>query len=312
MAAPETGMSSNPMISNQTIGGHQVSDQVLTAVRDASRRTGTDFSYMMAKAAQESGFRPDARAATSSATGLYQFIDSTWLSMVKSHGREHGLGTYARHIVEQANGTHYVPDASMRQEILELRKNPRINALMAGEFAQANRSHLERHVGGRVGASELYLAHFLGAGGATTFLRGMRSNPDQSAAALFPQAAASNYSVFYNSDGSARSLKDVHSWVDRRMGQGMQSVTGLPEGGTAFDTIYGGVSVAGHGASDLFGADLGSRGPLAAAPGYANTVAALPGSRNLSLWTVLTVSSLALPGTAAQDGIAGEGEAPAS
>ena len=86
-------------VATHIIGGHRVSDQVLDAVRLASRHTGADFDFMLAKAAQESGFRADAQAATSSATGLYQFIDSTWLGMIKEHGADYGLGRQAAAIV---------------------------------------------------------------------------------------------------------------------------------------------------------------------------------------------------------------------
>ena len=91
-----------------TFGPYRVTDTVLSAVRDASARTGVDFRYMMAKAATESAFNPHARAATSNATGLYQFINSTWIAMVHNHGDAYGLGAYAPQIVER-------PEVSARQ-----------------------------------------------------------------------------------------------------------------------------------------------------------------------------------------------------
>ena len=61
------------------------------AIQQAAARTGVDFSYLLGQARIESGFDPNARARTSSATGLFQFIDQTWLGTVKRHGAEHGL-----------------------------------------------------------------------------------------------------------------------------------------------------------------------------------------------------------------------------
>src|SRR5258708_17844510 len=65
---------------------------VLKGIRQASQSTHTDFGYLMAQAAQESGFQSNAKASTSSATGLFQFIDSTWLDMVRQHGAKHRIG----------------------------------------------------------------------------------------------------------------------------------------------------------------------------------------------------------------------------
>ena len=198
------------MATSHIIGGYRVSDQVLGAVRDASRRTGADFDYMLAKAAQESGFRADAEAATSSATGLYQFIDRTWLQMVRDHGARHGLGGLARQIGEAPDGGPAVADPALRQRILDLRRDPRLNAVMAGELANDNRAHLQRTIGGEIGPTELYLAHFLGAEGAEVFLKARRETPHRPAAELFPAAARANRAVFFDpATGAPRSLQAV-------------------------------------------------------------------------------------------------------
>ena len=286
------------MANTHAIGGQHVANQVLQAVRDASARTGTDFGYMLAKAAQESGFRPSAEARGSSATGLYQFIESTWLDMVKRHGHEHGLGRYARHIQETGDGSVYVSDPQIRQEILDLRKDAGFNALMAGEFAQDNKAHLERHVGGRVGATELYLAHFFGAAGATTFLQGLRADPDQSGAALFPRAADANPSVFYGANGTARSLQQIYDWASQRMERGV-ALAGEVEGpATGYRGHFLTDGVAPHGTGF----------PVVGLPPVGGTAqpvppAALPGGRTLSMWTVLTASALPVPGEPGQDGV---------
>src|SRR3546814_11486848 len=69
---------------------------VRSAVRLVSAETGVSFSYLMAKAAVESGYRTDVKAPTSSATGLYQFIERTWPGMVEAHGAKYGLDDYAK------------------------------------------------------------------------------------------------------------------------------------------------------------------------------------------------------------------------
>ncbi|MEQ8965200.1 MAG: transglycosylase SLT domain-containing protein [Azospirillaceae bacterium] len=236
------------------IGGYQVADDVLSAVRQASARTGVDFRYMMAKAAQESAFDPAARAATSSATGLYQFIDQTWLGMVKSHGARYGLEAEAAAIERTPGDRFAVDDPAMEARILALRTDPGLNAALAGEFAAGNAEHLAATVGGRIGPTELYLAHFLGAKGAERFLTAMRAAPERPAAEFFPAAARANRAVFEEA-GRPRSLAEVHGWIDRRIDRAMTLAEAAPGG-------------AGAGMPPVTGA-TGSAGGPAAAPGGA-------------------------------------------
>src|SRR5450432_2786949 len=132
---------------------------VLTGIRQASQSTHTDFSYLMAQAAQESGFQSDAKATTSSATGLFQFIDSTWLDMVRQHGAKHGIGQLAEQVTSDAAGRPHVADPVTRESILALRKDPKISAALAGEFAHDNKLEVERALGRPAQKTDLYLAH---------------------------------------------------------------------------------------------------------------------------------------------------------
>lgn len=182
--------------------------RVLDAVRQASASTGVDFAYLVEKASVESGFRTDVKAKTSSATGLYQFIDATWLDMVKDHGAKHGLGAYADAIQRRPDGTCCVRDPALKREIMALRKDPRVSALMAGEFAKENKQYLENELGHPVGKAELYMAHFLGAGGAAKFLKALDANPNQAAFRVMPEAANANRAVFFEG-GRPRSLGEV-------------------------------------------------------------------------------------------------------
>lgn len=186
---------------------------VLQAIRQASAKTGVNFAYLMQQAAAESNFDAQAKAKTSSAAGLYQFIESTWLDMVKQHGHKYGLGDLAAKIGD--NGK--VADPASRREILALRQDPEKAALLAAEFAAENKAYLERHVGGVIGPTELYFAHFLGASGAAGFLKAMRDNPLQMAADIFPDAARANRNVFYDrKTGAARTLAGVYDFFDKK------------------------------------------------------------------------------------------------
>ena len=184
---------------------------VTRAVQLASARSGVDFAYLMAKASAESGLDASAKASTSTATGLFQFTEGTWLAMVREHGAKYGLGRHAEKLEAGA------PDAALKREVLALRRDPQLSAYMAAEYAKDNKAHLEDKVGGKVGAGELYLAHFLGPNGAAKFLNAMKRNEDQPAAALFQRAAQANRTIFYEG-ARPRSLGEVFDRLAAKVG----------------------------------------------------------------------------------------------
>jgi hypothetical protein len=172
---------------------------VLPALAEASRRTGVAFEALFSTARLESGFNPDARARTSSAMGLFQFIDSTWLNTVSRHGARHGL------------------TPASRDEALNLRRDPLAASLMAASHMADNARHLQAQLGRPADTVDLYLAHFLGAGGAVRFLERLSAAPDSAASELLPDAARANRSIFF-AGGSPRSLREVHDLFARRLG----------------------------------------------------------------------------------------------
>lgn len=196
---------------------------VTSAIQKASLKTGVNFAYLMQKADTESSFDTDAKAKGSSAKGLYQFISSTWMHMVKKYGDKYGLGDYADKISDSGK----VSDKATKKEILALRDNPEISALMAGEYAAENKQSLmnsgikEKDIG----STELYLAHFLGAGAASEFIKGMKENPSMPAAQIFPKAAAANHNVFYTKTQHQRSLGDIYAMFDKKFDDSTTSKT---------------------------------------------------------------------------------------
>lgn len=200
--------------------GRAGGDRVGAAIRAASARTGVDFRYLFNQARVESSLDPDARARTSSATGLYQFIDQTWLATVNKHGAAHGLGWAAEAIRQGPDGRHYISDPATRRAVLDLRRQPEAAAAMAAEFASDNRAHLECRLGRPAEPVDLYLAHFLGAGGAAQFLRAHDANPDAPAARLLPAAARANRPVFYDRAGSPRTFAEIRERFAERIGNG--------------------------------------------------------------------------------------------
>lgn len=178
-------------------------DQVVASIQKAASSNKIDFDYLLTQAKVESALNPDAKAKTSSATGLFQFTSGTWLNVVRRHGDAVGLSAEAA-ALNSAN----VSDASV-SKVLALRKEPTISAELAARFALDNAKALNAAGHKSVGSTELYLAHFLGAGGATTFLNGLRDTPERAAATTLPQAANANTGIFYDA-GKPRSYREIY------------------------------------------------------------------------------------------------------
>lgn len=195
-------------------------DRVTNAIALASRRTGMDFGYLLGQAKIESSLNPNAKAPTSSATGLYQFIDQSWLAIVSQHGREYGLGWAADAIGQTSAGRYFVADPQVRQQILDLRSHPETASVMAAEHAADNKAVLESRLGREAQPVDLYLAHFLGVGGASKFLSAHDQNPWGNAASLFPAAAHANRSIFYDRSGNPRSFADIRNVFATKLANG--------------------------------------------------------------------------------------------
>lgn len=190
--------------------------QIAGTIKNAASATGASFEYLISAAKIESNLNPKAQASTSSARGLYQFIEQTWLGTVKEAGAAFGFGRYADAISKSESGRYSVSDSSTRDEILKLRDDPAVNAAMAGVLTQSNSFKLTGMIGRRPTDSELYMAHFMGVSGASKLISKAEESPGVSGAALFPGAAAANRSIFYNRDGSARSVSQVYSVLTSR------------------------------------------------------------------------------------------------
>ena len=202
----------NTPVSSASIKDTSIKDvPVNEAMRSASADTGVSFDYLMKTAKRESNLNSSAKAKTSTATGLYQFLDQTWLSTLKSEGAKFGLDVEASQIVQAKNGHLSVPDASARAKILGLRNNPAISSKLAAAFTLQNQAQLSVNLGRVPSEGELYIAHFLGASGAGELIRLASNAPDASAASAFPDAANANKSLFYTKSGEVKTVAQVYS-----------------------------------------------------------------------------------------------------
>ncbi len=210
------------------IGNNKVPIQprIEAALQRASKATGIDFKYLVDTALRESNLKTGAKSKASSATGLFQFIDQTWLSTLKEFGPKFGLQRYSDAIERTASGRHIVSSPALNREILALRTNPEVSAVMAGAYAGKSAAYLKDLLGREPRQGELYIAHFLGLKGAGDLVSAASQKPNVSAASMFPQAANSNPSIFYNKRGQPRSVAQVYSGLVSKHSNDVASYNG--------------------------------------------------------------------------------------
>lgn len=164
---------------------------VKDTISEASKLVGVDEKTMVTKAALESSFNPNARAGTSNATGLYQFVPGTWNEMMRKYGKKYGI-----------------PEGTPPTDA-------RANAILAAQYMKDNEATLKNaRGGGAVNGTDRYMAHFFGPGGATQMIN---ADPNAIAASVLPKSAASNKETFYDANGRPRTVAEVRSFLDNKV-----------------------------------------------------------------------------------------------
>lgn len=203
------------VIAGATIAGLLMpSTSVAQSIEKASQQTGVDKSLMYAMAKQESGFDAGAAAKTSSAKGLFQFIKGTWDGMVQKYG--------AKYPILKEKGPN----------------DPDANALAGALYIKENSDYLTKN-NIPVNATNIYAAHFLGAGGAKTLLT---AEPTAQADKILPQAASANKPIFYEKDGTPRTVQQVINVLFEKVGRSQERYkaaldSGIVDSGTTVAAI---------------------------------------------------------------------------
>jgi hypothetical protein len=195
-----------------TFGPIKIRRHLVDLIVRASKVVGADPTLLMAVADKESSFSTAVKAQTSSATGLYQFIEQTWLGVIYEFGTKHGLAADVK-LIGRSGRQFVVTDGSQRQRILDMRREPYISALLAAEMLKRDTLRLERALGRHLTGGEIYLIHFLGPDAAQTFIETMEETPGVKAAELLPKPAQANRPIFYADAGGETktlSVSEVH------------------------------------------------------------------------------------------------------
>jgi len=191
-----------------TFGPIKIRRHLVDLIVRASKVVGADPTLLMAVADKESSFSTAVKAQTSSATGLYQFIEQTWLGVIYEFGAKHGLAADAK-LIGKSGRQFVVSDAAQRQRILDMRREPYISALLAAEMLKRDTLRLERALGRHLTGGEIYLIHFLGPDAAQTFIETMEEQPGVKAAELLPKPAQANRPIFYADAGGETKVLTV-------------------------------------------------------------------------------------------------------
>jgi hypothetical protein len=186
----------DPATDTYSFGPMKLKHELVKMIVHAAYLTGVDPRLLMAIADKESSFIVRARASTSSATGLFQFIDATWLRAIRDYGRRFGLEREAAMIQAGESGL-FIADEQERQRVLNMRNDPFLSTLLAASMLRAEQEKLAGRLGRPISEAEVYLVHFLGPAGAQRFLSVLAEKPKTPAARLLPQAARANRPIFF-------------------------------------------------------------------------------------------------------------------
>jgi hypothetical protein len=201
-------------------GPVRVQSTIVEHVVKAAKIADMDPALLMAIADKESNFAPKAKASTSSASGLFQFVEATWLKALRSFGWRHGQELAAKAIQGNEREPYVVP--KKRAELLRLRNDPYLSAVLAAEMLKRDGDRIAEKLGRPLTPGETYLIHFLGPDDAERFMKKLDNAPGASAAALLPKPARANKPIFYERRGRRlkdRSVQEVHEAFETMMGK---------------------------------------------------------------------------------------------
>jgi hypothetical protein len=149
---------------------------------------GGDYLAQVAQKESNNG------AAAGNGGGIYQFTAGTWANVRASH-----------------------PELGLPAQVGQATRDEQKAA--AGALTSDNGARLKAS-GFDTTPQNLYMAHFLGAGGASSFLAKLAAEPNGDAASAFPKEAAANRAVFYNADGSPKTFAQVYQNQTKGFGDG--------------------------------------------------------------------------------------------
>ena len=192
---------------------------MIGAIRSVAGLSGHNFAALLSQADQESGLDVKARNRKSTATGPFQFIERTWLDLVRRHGSAFGLGDTADKITvvkgaadgSRSGAAQADPGAAGRSQYFGGHGRP---------VSQRRQGAAGKDAGRPASAIEGRIAYIMGPSGAARLISAAEKTPGAAARDMLPSAAAANRNLFHDKRGHALSAVGSRQPADQAHGGG--------------------------------------------------------------------------------------------
>lgn len=200
-------------------GDYEISHALLKDIVRAAKDADFPVAYLFGMAEKESSFDPEIKAPRGTAVGLMQFIEQTWLRVVKENGARYGLQKEAEEIQLTSNKrgqpVYTIEDQNELKRVLDLRTVPYLSALFAAADLKSSKARIEQSLGERFNDENLYLPHFLGADRAEVALAAYDEAPNTPAHKLLRREANANPGMFYDRSKGRRYPVSMAMFIKR-------------------------------------------------------------------------------------------------
>lgn len=196
----------------------------------AAQKTEYDPAMLLTMAWFESKMDAKVNNKVSSALGLFQFTEGTWIETIYKYGEKHGLNNYVNAITKDDNGKYHVKNKNDLNYILALRNNPKVSAIMAAETMKNNQNFVENKLGQKIQDKDAYLIHVLGAVGAAKFFDNLQKRPSAPVSLLFPVAVKKNPHLFIkkiDDQKKIRSIQEAKSFIGNMVNERLQRYSNM-------------------------------------------------------------------------------------
>lgn len=203
---------------DDVLPGHKVA----SIITHEARMRGIQPGFLMAVAWMESRFRTRAKGHHTSASGLFQFTSTGWLSALYAHSVELGLPGLRRYIHKDARTGALSVTHHHRRRLLSLRGNP----VIATRVAAAVLGQVKEDIASEGALADddvhamVYLTHLLGRTGARHLLHAMRTSPTEPVSHVLPASViANNPGLFRAGENSERTVIEVYDNLRLLLGE---------------------------------------------------------------------------------------------
>lgn len=192
-------------------------DQIYDLAKTPGVTGGHEFAELLSLVTGESNFKPHAHNSRTGAEGPFQFVKSTWLALLKSHGAELGVKPdLIAQIGKTSAGRPTVHSEAALKSLLALRNDVALSTRMAAKYLDDNRTSLGHLLHRAPSKAEVQLSFLLGPSGTARLVKAAHQSPGATAADILPHAAHANRNLFYTSDGKARTVGETLAYLDGR------------------------------------------------------------------------------------------------